>query len=92
MKEQEIKETLSDIKDMMERSQKVIYIDGASGILAGIWALIGAIAISLILYGSLRPVLGAWMNPVHRMDLATVGIVAAICLAVFSASFLILNI
>lgn len=88
MKEQEIKETLSDIRNMMERSQKVIYIDGASGILAGIWALIGAIAISQIIYGSIRPILGAWMDPVHRMDWATVGIVAAICIAVFGASFL----
>ena len=50
MKEQEIKETLSDIKDLMERSQKVLYIDGASGVVAGLWALIGAAIVSFWVY------------------------------------------
>ena len=40
MKEQEIKETLSDIRNMMERSQKVMFLDGTAGIIAAVWALL----------------------------------------------------
>ena len=88
MKEQEIKETLSDIKDLMERSQKVLYIDGASGVVAGLWALLGAAVVSFWLYGSFRPLLGAWMYPIrHGYDWNTLLIVTAVCVVVFAAAF-----
>ena len=52
MKEQEIKETLSDIKDLMERSQKVMFVDGTSGIVVALWALLGAIAVTYVIDGT----------------------------------------
>lgn len=88
MKEQEIKETLSDIKELMERSQKVAYIDGASGVVAGLWALLGAAVVSFWVYGSFSPLWGAWINPIrHGYDWNTILIVAGVCTVVFCAAF-----
>ncbi|MGZ3872827.1 MAG: hypothetical protein ACXVJD_07905, partial [Mucilaginibacter sp.] len=42
MKEKEIQNELSSIRNMMERSSKFISLSGLSGILAGVYALIGA--------------------------------------------------
>ena len=42
MKEQDIHAELSSIRDLMERSAKFISLSGLSGVLAGIYALIGA--------------------------------------------------
>ena len=83
MKEQEIKETLSDIRNMMERSQKVLFLDGTAGIIAAVWALLGAVAVSLVLYGTVNPLFGAWINPIRHFDWRTFFIVAIICTAVF---------
>jgi len=88
MKEQEIKETLSDIREMMERSQKVMFLDGTAGIIAAVWALLGAVAVSLVLYGTVSPLWGAWINPIKHFDWSTCLIVAIICAAVFCAAFL----
>ena len=88
MKEQEIKETLSDIREMMERSQKVMFLDGTAGIIAAVWALLGAVAVSLVLYGTVSPLLGAWINPIKHFDWSTFLIVTIICAAVFCAAFL----
>ena len=88
MKEQEIKETLSDIREMMERSQKVMFLDGTAGIIAAVWALLGAVAVSLVLYGTVSPLWGAWINPIRHFDWSTFLIVAIICAAVFCAAFL----
>ena len=87
MKEQEIKETLSDIKDLMERSQKVMFLNGTSGIVVAVWAFLGAMAVSFVLTGSLNPIQRAW-NPIHKLDIGTIAIVASICTVVFCASFL----
>lgn len=88
MKEQEIKETLSDIRNMMERSQKVLYIDGASGVVAGLWALLGAAVVSFWVYGNFSPLWGAWINPIrHGYDVTTLLIVAGVCVVVFVAAF-----
>lgn len=88
MKEKEIKETLSDIREMMERSQKVMFLDGTAGIVAAVWALLGAVAVSLVLYGTISPLWGAWINPIRQFDWNTFLIVAIICSAVFCAAFL----
>ena len=87
MKEQEIKETLSDIRNMMERSQKVLYIDGASGVVAGLWALLGAAVVSFWVYGNFSPLWGAWINPIRHADWASFFIVAGICAVVFCTAF-----
>ena len=88
MKEQEIKETLSDIREMMERSQKVMFLDGTAGIIVAVWALLGAVAVSLVLYGTVSPLWGAWINPIRHFDWSTFLIVALLCAAVFCAAFL----
>ena len=88
MKDQEIKETLTDIRSMMERSQKVLFLDGASGILAGIWAIIGAVAVSLVVYGTVSPLWMASVKPVADAGARTFIIVSVICVAVFCTAFL----
>lgn len=42
MKENEIQDELTSIRSMMERSSKFISLSGLSGVLAGVYALIGA--------------------------------------------------
>lgn len=88
MKEQEIKETLSDIRNLMERSQKVVFLDGTAGILAGIWAIVGAVAVSLVIYGTVSPLWMADVKPVADASARTFIIVGVICVAVFCAAFL----
>ena len=88
MKEQEIKDTLSDIRNMMERSQKVVFLDGTAGILAGIWAIIGAIAVSLVIYGTVTPLWMTSVQPVADASAHTFIILSVICVAVFCAAFL----
>src|SRR4051812_3855941 len=49
MKEQQIEKELSSIRQLMERSSKFISLSGLSGIMAGIYALVGfAMAYHLI--------------------------------------------
>ncbi|WP_428330495.1 hypothetical protein [Mucilaginibacter sp.] len=50
MEEKEIQDELTSIRSLMERSSKFISLSGLSGILAGIYALIGAAAAFNILY------------------------------------------
>ena len=68
MKEQEIRETLSDIRNMMERSQKVMFLNGTSGIVVAIWALLGAVLVSNILYGSIWPLWGSTLLPLREIN------------------------
>ncbi|TSJ43884.1 hypothetical protein FO440_06780 [Mucilaginibacter corticis] len=50
MKETEIQDELASIRSLMERSSKFISLSGLSGILAGVYALIGS-AIAFVLLG-----------------------------------------
>lgn len=50
MEENKIQQDLSSIRNMMERSSKFISLSGLSGILAGIYALIGAATVYYILH------------------------------------------
>ncbi|RYU89284.1 hypothetical protein EWM62_13185 [Mucilaginibacter terrigena] len=52
MKENEIQDELTSIRSMMERSSKFISLSGLSGVLAGVYALIGAGLAYNIIYGS----------------------------------------
>jgi uncharacterized membrane protein len=55
MKESEIQDELSSIRNLMERSSKFISLSGLSGILAGVYALIGAaVAYVLLNYGTVN--------------------------------------
>ncbi len=50
MKENEIQHELTSIRSMMERSSKFISLSGLSGVMAGVYALVGAALAYLILY------------------------------------------
>ena len=50
MKEKEIQDDLASIRSLMERSSKFISLSGLSGILAGVYALLGAGAAYYILH------------------------------------------
>jgi hypothetical protein len=50
VKEKEIEDELVSIRSMMERSSKFISLSGLSGILAGVYALIGAAVAYYIIY------------------------------------------
>ncbi|MFD0794664.1 hypothetical protein ACFQZX_13640 [Mucilaginibacter litoreus] len=50
MKDNEIQDELASIRSMMERSSKFISLSGLSGVLAGVYALIGAVCAYFILY------------------------------------------
>jgi len=52
MKENEIQHDLASIRSLMERSSKFISLSGFSGVLAGIYALIGAAVAYFMLYDS----------------------------------------
>lgn len=52
MKEKEIEDELVSIRSMMERSSKFISLSGLSGILAGVYALVGAGFIYYFIYVS----------------------------------------
>ena len=55
MEEKDIQNELASIRNLMERSSKFISVSGLSGILAGIYALIGTfIAYRLIYHGPVR--------------------------------------
>ena len=49
MKKEEIQDDLASIRSLMERSSKFISLSGLSGILAGVYALIGAVAAYIIM-------------------------------------------
>lgn len=51
MKEKDLYLELNSIKNLMERSSKFISLSGLSGILAGVYALIGAVAGYILVYG-----------------------------------------
>jgi len=50
MKEEELHNELASIRNMMERSSKFISLSGLSGILAGVYALVGAGVVYQLLY------------------------------------------
>jgi general stress protein CsbA len=53
VKEKEIQDELASIRSLMERSSKFISLSGLSGILAGIYALIGAAVAWYVTYNSM---------------------------------------
>lgn len=52
MKEKDVYAEISSIKDLMERSAKFISLSGISGIMAGIYTLIGAGIGYMLVYGT----------------------------------------
>jgi hypothetical protein len=74
VKENEIQDELSTIRNLMERSSKFISLSGLSGILAGIYALIGAAIAYLLIYnGTSRVYITA---NIHTASLALFELIA----------------
>ena len=88
MKEQEIKETLSDIRNMMERSQKVMFLNGTAGIVVAVWALLGATLISNLMYHSMWPMWGCTLFPLQEVDVRVLILAIIIFAFTFLASFI----
>ena len=84
MKENEIQDELTSIRSLMERSSKFISLSGLSGVLAGVYALIGAgFAYLVLYYGS------GWHTVIHfynngRDAIITSLISAALLVLIFS--------
>ncbi|MDP9046846.1 MAG: hypothetical protein M3N14_01835 [Bacteroidota bacterium] len=83
MEEKEIRDELASIRSLMERSSKFISLSGLSGVLAGVYALIGA-GIAYILLQN-NPVSGrlsffeVWSNAVNLLfSLITITLVVLI--------------
>jgi len=81
VKEKEIEDELVSIRSMMERSSKFISLSGLSGILAGVYALIGAGLAFYIIYG------GSCSSPMFLgLETSSLNSLIAVALAVLIAS------
>lgn len=81
MKEQDLYEELNSIKSIMERSTKFISLSGLSGVLAGIYALIGAYMAYDIIYNQLgnemwSPIL--WLTDEASLQLILIALIVLI--------------
>lgn len=80
MKEKDIYAELSSIRNIMERSSKFISLSGLSGILAGIYALIGAVVAYKICFENSQPVVmsNSEMNPANWQTLFIIALIVLI--------------
>jgi hypothetical protein len=74
MKETDIKDDLASIRNLMERSSKFISLSGLSGILAGIFALIGAAIAHYLLYSGTSRTSYYFAEPVTIQELMATNI------------------
>ncbi len=81
MEEKEIQDELVSIRSMMERSSKFISLSGLSGVLAGVYALIGAWGAYYLVYGHgnsrpyyTDPEVGVMLLNVQVLRLVTIAI------------------
>ena len=82
MKEKEIQDELSSIRSLMERSSKFISLSGLSGVLAGVYALIGASFAYIVTYNH-----AGWHTTIplyDGTDAVTALIIAALLVLVMS--------
>ena len=69
MEEKELQNELASIRSIMERSSKFISLSGLSGILAGIYALIGAAIAYVLVYSGTSSIYTSADVPSHRQTL-----------------------
>lgn len=69
MEEKDIRNELASIRNIMERSSKFISLSGLSGILAGIYALIGSAIAYLLVYQGTSRVYTSADVPTHKQTL-----------------------
>jgi hypothetical protein len=94
VKEKEIEDELVSIRSMMERSSKFISLSGLSGILAGVYALIGAAAAYIVIQNNpisgRIPLFELWSNAVYvllsLMAIAIVVLIASVLTAFILSS------
>jgi len=94
VKEKEIEDELVSIRSMMERSSKFISLSGLSGILAGVYALVGAGAAYIVIQNNpisgRIPLFELWSNAVYvllsLMAIAIVILIASVLTAFILSS------
>jgi hypothetical protein len=94
VKEKKIEDELVSIRSMMERSSKFISLSGLSGILAGVYALIGAGAAYIVIQNNpisgRIPLFELWSNAVYvllsLMAIAIVILIASVLTAFILSS------
>jgi hypothetical protein len=82
MKETDIKDDLASIRNLMERSSKFISLSGLSGILAGVYALIGAAMAHHLLYSDTKCTSYYFAEPVSLEEIMATDIGPLVYLAV----------
>lgn len=82
MEEKDIRNELASIRNIMERSSKFISLSGLSGILAGIYALIGSAIAYLLVYQGTSRVYTSADVPAHRETLYYLAATAVIILVI----------
>jgi hypothetical protein len=88
MKETDIQDDLASIRNLMERSSKFISLSGLSGILAGVYALIGAAIAHYVLYGDVSRTTYYFAEPATLQELMAtdIGLLVYVAWAVLLAS------
>jgi hypothetical protein len=87
MKEEELHDELASIRNIMERSSKFISLSGLSGILAGVYALIGASIVYKELYPQLPKLNRSTIGLFYGSDMSVNALyVLAVALIVFIVS------
>lgn len=82
MKKTDIKDDLASIRNLMERSSKFISLSGLSGILAGVYALIGAALAHHLLYSATKRTSYYFAEPVSLEEIMATDIGLLVYLAV----------
>ena len=89
MKEKEIQDELASIRNLMERSSKFISLSGLSGILAGVYALIGAALAYRFLYYGMPAEINPYRNITGELDYYVRGVNPVVTGVFYGGDFLL---
>ena len=90
MEEKEIHDELSAIRGLMERSSKFISLSGLSGILAGVYALIGATIVYYEVYSKMPVPLNPYVQSTPDVEGASYGYISNFPLGILLVPIIIL--
>src|ERR1700754_4120619 len=76
MEEKKIHDELASIRSLMERSSKFISLSGLSGILAGVYALIGAGVVYYMIYSKMPAPLNPYVQSPPDIEGASYGYIS----------------
>ncbi len=88
MTDKEYLEEITEIKKIMNRSTRFISLSGMSGVLAGIYAIIGAIAANMLISNYLNPESGISLLPISFMEYMLVGIAILVLILSIITAFI----